>query len=224
MKGFFRWACLLALLCSPVACLGPGGSLDKPGTLFLRDRIGDFQTFRAAFLGQAPGLKAGGFSAYSLHRDLGDPHRLILTLKCSDLGKGLAFVRSPGFLEALGQAGAGIPSLWYGLDVTGRAYAATPKAAGGIVIARNEVRSFKFWETCFRNESHNHPGRRYKNSNYSIHELPGNPEVAIVVHEASDVSKAPAFMNSPALRGEMEATGVVGLDVWYGVNLEEGLF
>src|SRR5579885_1259162 len=130
MKRFFRWAGLFALLCSSAACLGPGGSLDKPGTLFLRDRIGGFQTFRAAFLGQAPGLKAGGFSAYSLHRDLGDPHRLILTLKCSDLGKGLAFVRSPGFLEALGKAGVGIPSLWYGLDVTGRAYAAASKMSG----------------------------------------------------------------------------------------------
>jgi hypothetical protein len=48
--------------------------------------------------------------------------------------------------------------------------------------------------------------------------------VAIVVHEASDVSKAPQFMTSDHMNGEMESTGVVGLEIWYGINIEEGTF
>ena len=117
--------------------------------------------------------------------------------------------------------------VWYGLDSKERKYTDQPKMTGGIVIAHNEVRDYKFWLDCFYKEDggkHNHPGRKYKNSNYSIHHLPGEPEVAIVAHEASDVSKAPVFMTSDPMNGEMEATGVIGLEIWYGINLEEGLF
>jgi len=172
-------------------------------------------------------LKSHGFSAFSLHRDLKDSHMMIETLKCSDLEKGVEFVRSPEFMSAMDKADVQIPMVWYGLDTTERQYTNQPKMTGGIVIARNEVRDYKFWLDCFYKEDggkHNHPGRQYKNTHYSIHHLPGNPEVAIVVHEASDVSKAPAFMASDAMKGEMEATSVIGLEIWYGINLEEGLF
>jgi hypothetical protein len=203
------------------------GMEDGPGNLFVRQKAADFKAFHEAFLGQKQNFKAHGFSAYSLHRDLNDPHAYILTLKCSDLDKGVEFVRSPEFMAAMDKAGARIPMIWYGLDTTERKYTDRPQMTGGIVIARNEVRDYKFWLDCFYKEDggkHNHPGRKYKNSDYSIHHLSGKPEVAIVVHEASDVTKAPVFMTSDAMNGEMEATGVVGLEIWYGFNLEEGLF
>ena len=209
--------------------------MDSPGTVFIRQKVNDLKTFRKVFLDQKQNLKIHGFSAYSLHRDLGDSHTVILTLKCSDLEKGIEFVRSPQFMSTMDKADVQMPIVWYGLDlinwnelkITQREYLNQPKMTGGIVIARNEVRDYPFWLDCFYKEDggkHNHPGRQYKNSNYSIHHLQGNPEVAIVAHEASDVSKAPAFMASEAMRGEMEATGVIGLEIWYGINLEEGLF
>lgn len=211
-----------------IPCCGNYSSrLNTPGTVFIRQSTKYPAAFRQAFLDECQHLKENGFSAYSLHRDLKDPHTVILTLKCSDLKKGVEFVRSPEFLSALDKAGTQIPMVWYGLDTTERQYTDQPKMKGGIVIARNEVRDYKFWLDCFYKEDggkHNHPGRQYKNSHYSIHHLPGNPEVAIVVHEASDVTKAPFFMGSDAMKGEMEATGVIGLEIWYGINLEEGLF
>jgi hypothetical protein len=221
------WALGFLLLAALSACHGNRASLDHPGAVFIRQKTGNVKSFHEALLRQGQNLKAHGFSAYSLHRVLADPHSLILTLKCSNLEKGVDYVRTPEFMAAMDKAGGRIPMVWYGLDTTERKYTPQPRMTGGIVIARNEVRDYPFWLECFYKEDagkHNHPGRKYKNSNYSIHHLPGNPAVAIVVHEASDVSKAPVFMTSDAMNGEMEATGVVGLEIWYGVNLEEGVF
>lgn len=199
-------------------------SLDRPGIVFVRQAASGLKAYRQAFLAQVPDLKANGFTAYSLHRDLKAKNTFILTLESSDLQRGVSFVRSPGFMAAMDRAGARIPQIWYGLDTQKRVYTSQPKMAGGIVIARNEVRDYDFWLKCFRAENHHHEGRKYKNSNYSIHHLPGDPAVALVVHEASDVSKAPQFMTSDHLNGEMESTGVVGLEIWYGNNVEEDVF
>ncbi|HUO58365.1 MAG TPA: hypothetical protein VMV05_09360 [bacterium] len=208
-------------------CRNGSFSLEAPGTIFIRQKAPDPKAYLRAFRTEGPNLKAHGFSAYSLHRDLNDRETFIITLKCDRLGEGVDFVRSPEFMASVDKADAQIPMVWYGLDTTERKYTQQPQMTGGIVIARNEVRDYKFWLDCFYKEDggkHNHPGRKYKNSNYSIHHLPGKPEIAIVVHEASDVSKAPAFMRSEPMKGEMESTGVMGLDIWYGVNMQEGLF
>jgi hypothetical protein len=206
--------------------LGPV-ALNGPGEIFIRQKAASYQSYRQAFLSQAPNFKAQGFSAYSLHVDLKDSKTVIVTLKCSNLNKALIFVRSPQLESSLDKAGARIPAVWYGLDTTPRQYGDQAKKPAGLVIARNEVRDYPFWLKCFYAEDggkHNHPGRQYKNSGYRIHHLPGRPAVAIVVHEASDVSKAPPFMISDPMTGEMEATGVIGLEVWYGINMDEGNF
>lgn len=203
-------------------------SLHSAGTLFLRQSVDHYKVFHGAFLDQGPNLKANGFLAYSLHQDAFDPKAVIVTLKCSDLQKGLDFVRSDYFLNAMNKAGCGIPEIWYGLDITDRAYQNEPKMAGGIVIARNEVRSFKIWKKSFDAEGpHHHANRRYVASNRTVHYCPalgGGLAAAIVVHNASDIKMAPAFMDSESMRGEMEAMGVEGLEIWYGKNLEQGLF
>lgn len=210
--------CFLSWSCCKYSSLG------TPGNIFVRQQASDAKAYRDALLGQAQALKAHGFSAYSLHRDFKDPKTFIVALKCSNLDKGVEFIRSPEFASVLDKAGARIPRVWYGLDTQEREYTSQPKMKGGIVIARNEVRDYDFWLKCFRAQNHNHEKRDYKNSGYSVHHLPGNPAVAIVVHEASDVSKAPQFMTSDHMNGEMESTGVVGLEIWYGTNLEEGVF
>lgn len=225
MKRFFLLPVLVFILfCGVGDKQADAASLDSPGNIFIRQKATDLKTFRETFLGQRENLKAHGFLAYSLHQDLNDPQIFILTLKCSDLDKGVSFVRSPEFMAAMDKAGARIPMVWYGLDTDERKYSNQPKMTGGIVIAINQVRDYPFWLKCFKSENHNHPGRKYQNSHYSIHHLPGSPEVAIVVHEASDVSKAPSFMMSDPMNGEMEATGVIGLEIWYGTNIEEGIF
>lgn len=223
-KLFFIFALAISFFATLAFQKADSSSLDSPGNIFIHQKAADLKSFRAAFLGQKESLKAHGFEAYSLHRDLKDPKTFILTLKCSDLDKGVSFVRSPEFMSAMDKAAARVPMVWYGLDTDERKYTNQPKMTGGIVIAINQVRDYPFWLKCFKSESHNHPGRKYKNSNYSIHHLPGNPAVVIVAHEASDVSKAPSFMISDPMNGEMEATGVVGLEIWYGINIEEGIF
>ena len=198
---------------------------EGPGNLFLHEKISDLNTFKAAFQAQAQNLKGHGFLAYSLHRDLKDLHSIILTLKCSNLRKGVEFIQSRPFQSAMEPAGVKNILLWEGLNAKDRQYANHPQKKGGIVIARNVVKSYKFWKQCFDAEGgHHHESRGYTPSNYSIHYLLGKPEVALVVHEASDVSKAPAFMTSDHMKGIMESTGVTQIDIWYGINLEEGLF
>ena len=230
MKWFLIILAVFALTTGSMA-----DSLHAPGTIFIRQGTKDIQAYRDVFLGLKANLKAHGFEAYSLHRDLKDKHVVIVTLKCSDLDKGIQFVHSAEFMSAMDKANVQIPVVWYGedltqwktLQITQRQYSNQPHMTGGIVIARNEVRDYQFWLDCFYKEDggkHNHAGRKYKNSNYTIHHLSGDPAVAIVAHEASDVSKAPVFMASDAMKGEMESTGVIGLEVWYGINLEEGIF
>jgi hypothetical protein len=96
------------------------------------------------------------------------------------------------------------------------------------VIVRHPVKDFAFWLEGFKHASggtHHHPNRGYKPSNRSVHRVPGKPEAALVVHEASDVRKAPAFMETKNMRDRMEAGGVLGTpEIWYGIDLEEGLF
>lgn len=225
--GAFHLRALCVFLFFASGCAHSGLSLAGPGTIFLRQKSMNFKALEEAFLAEGKNFKSHGFSAYSLHRDLTDRQTMIATLQCSDLEEGVDFVRSPVFMAAMDKAGGRIPRVWFGLDSTERKYADQPAMTGGIVIARNEVRDYPFWLDCFYKEDggkHNHPGRKYKNSNYSIHRLPGKPGVAIVVHEASDVTKAPAFMTSDGMNGEMESTGVLGLEIWYGLNLREGFF
>ncbi|HET9870204.1 MAG TPA: hypothetical protein VFR02_06905 [bacterium] len=227
------WFLAVVMIFVPFAVLGLvwphlPANLSGPGEVFIRQEAADPAGYRADLLAQSPALKAAGFTAYSFHRDLRDPKVTITTLKCSDLAQGLAYLRSAKFEDALDKADPRIPQVWDGLDSKPRLYdKPLPKAPAGLVIARNEVRDYPFWLKCFFAEDggkHNHPGRHYQNSAYSIHHLPGKPAVAIVVHEASDVSKAPAFMRSGPLNGEMESTGVIGLEVWYAVNLSSGTF
>ena len=214
------------LLCLPLSCGVPDSSYYPagPGNLFIRQEIGDYPVWKAAFLKQGPALKARGFSAYSLHRDLVQQDKLIVTLKCSDLAKAIEFLRSVPYETAMQKAGARAAVLWAGVDVMGRKYEVQPKMTGGIVIAKNTVRSYEFWKACWDAEGqHQHPDRGYKPGNYSIHHLKGNRDIVLVAHEASDVTKASAFMNSEAMKGVMQASGVTGIEIWYGINLEEGL-
>jgi len=223
MKTNFKYLILSAFVLILATACGP--NLRSPGNFFLRQKAPNLQAFKDALKKLKPELKQKGFLAYSLHRDLGDRQTYILTLKCVDLRQGEEFLRSPAFREPLGAAGVGEPALWSGLDVRARTYENQPSMTGGIVIAANCVKDYPFWQKCFDAEGgHHHADRGYVPSHYSIHHLPGKPDWALVVHEASDVRKAPAFMTSPAMKGVMESTGVVQIEIWYGVNLEQGIF
>ena len=239
MKHLIRLTSLILFLAAPL-CLAEDlllPSPESPGNIFIRQRAGDFNSFRAAFQNQREDFKANGFSAYSLHRDLTDPQALILTLKCSNLGKGLSFIRSKAYKTAMKKAGVQDSVLWFGVDVTPRQYGELPPKPAGIVIARNQLLSFKYW-MAFYNAEHDtqhggkkphpsegyHGGRQYKAGNYSIHRGLGKPDSAIVAHEASDVSKAPAFMNSAPMKTMQKPLGITRFEVWYGYNLEQGFF
>ncbi len=218
------WFASLFFLLGIISC-ARHPSLEAPGNLFIRLQICDLNDFKKNFFNPPDKLKAQGFLAYSIHRDLKDPKTYILALKCSNLKKALDYIQSSNFHTMCVGAGLVIPVIWAGLDVRGRKYENKLTMPGGIVIARNEVKSYDFWKACFDAEGqHHHADRGYVPSNYSIHHLPGKPEVAIVVHEASNITKAPAFMTSPAMKGVMESTGVTKIDIWYGTNLEEGIF
>ncbi len=222
MRTMLRWGSVL-LVCLGVACCYKGFQFpDKAGTVFIRQPIDNMENFKSAFEAQKSHLKTAGFSAYSLHRDMTNPRVLIITLKCLSLRKGLNLIESPEYMSALEKGGAGIPVVWPGVDVRDRKYINQPPPPGGIVIARNTVRSFDFWMTCFAAETHHHAGRGYIPGNLSVHRQFGGQDAVIVAHEASDVTKAPAFMDGEEMKGTMEATGVVGVEIWYGINLEEG--
>jgi|SRR5580658_5484513 quinol monooxygenase YgiN len=227
MKVFFRWlGCLSLLMAASVGRASDESYPPVPGNLFIHEKIADLKAFQKTFQDQRQNLKNEGFLAYSLHRDLQDPKSIILTLKCSDLEKAMAFIRSDEFRKPMEKAGVSDPIVWEGMDVMERKYEDRSPITGGsgVVIANNRVRSYSFWKKCWDAEGkHNHPGRGYKNSNYSIHKLGEKPATVIVAHEASDITKAPAFMNSPHMKGVMESIGVIDLKIWYGINLEEGV-
>lgn len=216
----------------------PLPSPDSPGSLFIREKVADFRKFHKAFQGLKAEFKANGFSNYSLHRSLRNPGMLILVLSCADLAKGLEFIHSKAYRTAMDRAGVGEALVWSGVDVLPRSYDHLPPKPAGIVIARNELVSYVYWKAFFdaeHNPGHGgqnahkgdgyHPNRHYLASHYSIHRgLGGNSDVAYVVHEASDLSKAPEFMDSPAMQAMKQPLGITGFHVWYGYNLEQGAF
>jgi hypothetical protein len=215
----------------------PAPAPDSPGNIFIRQKAADAKAYQAAVKELRKDFKANGFSAWSLHRDLNNPGLLILTLKCSDLEKGLDFVKSSQYRDTMKKAGGKGMSLWSGADVNARTYKKLPKKPAGIVIAFNQLRSYNYWFAFYNAEhdtkhggknvhegEHYHAERPYKSGNYSIHRGLGKPDSAIVVHEASDVSKAPSFMTAPPMKIMQKPSGITRFEVWYGYNLSQGTF
>ncbi len=215
----------------------PAPSSDFPGNLFIRQNAGDTKVFKVEFQKLFGDFKANGFSDYSLHRDLKNPRYLILTLKCANLNNGIHFIKSATYKASMKKAGVKDSMVWSGVDINPRTYSPLPQKPAGIVIARNTLRSYDYWKAQFDSEHDTHHGgknenpgehyhgeRQYKAGNYSIHRGLGKPDTAIVVHEASDITKAPAFMNSAPMRIMQDPFGITKFEVWYGYNLEEGSF
>jgi len=219
---------ILCLLLAVLLQAGCAKSLPHTsGELFVRMTVVDPVAWRKGFHSIEDLLKSQGFLAYSLHQDLKDPQGLLVTLKCRDLLKGYRFV-SGGNLQDLPTA-VGKPTLWAGTDVQERSYLpGMSKGGPGIVIVRHQVKDFDFWYKGYQHASggtHHHPDRGYTPSRRSVHRVPGEPAAALVVHAASKVSKAPAFMETQNMRDRMEAGGVIGTpEIWYGTDIEEGLF
>ena len=239
IKFFFSLVGIFLLFISPNcwAAGSPSPSPDLPGNIFISQNVGDFKAFKKEFQKLHSNFKDNGFSAYSLHRDLKNPSFLILTLKCSNLKNGIDFIHSTAYRSATKKAGVKGSVIWSGVDVNERKYEPLPPKPAGIVIARNELRSYDYWKARFDAEhdakhggknvhpgEHYHAERQYKASNYSIHRGLGKPDSAFVAHEASDVSKAPAFMNSAPMRIMQKPSGITRFEVWYGYNLEQGSF
>jgi hypothetical protein len=226
VKVFVQWlGCLILLMAASAGRASDASYPPVPGNLFIHEKVADLKAFQKAFQDLRQDLRNQGFSAYSLHRDLYDPKSIILTLKCSNLEKAMTFIQSGGFQKPMEKAGVTNSIVWAGQDAMERQYENRPHITGGIVIANNRVKSYAFWKKCWDAEGkHNHENRGYKNSRYSISYLGESPGTAIVAHEASDITKAPAFMNSDSMKGITEAAGVVVFKVWYGINLAEEVF
>jgi quinol monooxygenase YgiN len=219
------------------AASSPSPSADSQGTIFIREKAADEGAFQTAFKSLRDEFKSAGFLAYSLHRDLQNPSYLILTLQCSNLEKCAAFLKEENYLSAMKKAGVTNPVLWSGADITPRVYGDLPPQPAGIVIARNDLKSYDYWKAVFDQE-HNpthggknpnkeegyHEKRDYQASHYSIHRGLGPSDVAYVAHEASDISKAPEFMTSAPMKAMKGPLGITKFTVWYGVNLEQGFF
>jgi hypothetical protein len=238
-KHFISWIGMVLFLAVPLvwAADSPAPSPDSPGNIFIRQKAGDAKAFQAAIKNLRKEFKANGFSAFSLHQDLKNPGLLILTLKCSSLENGLAFIKSKDYQDTVKKAGVKGMTVWSGADVNARTYKKMAKKPAGIVIAFNQLRSYDYWFAFYNAEhdtkhggenknegEHYHAERPYKAGNYSIHRGLGKPDSVVVVHEASDVSKAPAFMTAPPMEIMKKPSGITGFEVWYGYNLDQGTF
>jgi hypothetical protein len=238
-KHFISWIGMVLFLAAPLvwAADSPAPSPDSPGNIFIRQKAADAKAFQQAIQDLRSEFKASGFSAWSLHHDLNNPGLLILTLKCSNLEKGLTFVKSADYRDAMKKSGVAGMTFWGGADVQARTYKKLAKKPAGIVIAYNRLKSYDYWFAFYNAEhdnkhggknvhegEHYHAERPYKSGNYSIHRGLGKPDSAIVVHEASDVSKAPAFMTAPPMVITQKPAGITGFEVWYGYNLSQGNF
>lgn len=215
----------------------PPPPADSQGTIFIREKTVDVKTFQSSFQNLRADFKANGFLAYSLHTDLQKTSFVILTLQCSNLAKGLAFLKTDAYKAAMKTAGVKEAVVWSGADITPRIYGDLPPKPAGVVIARNDLKSYDYWKAMFdaeHNPAHGgqnpnkeegyHEKRDYTASHYSFHRGLEKNDVAYVMHEASDVSKAPEFMTSTPMKTMQEPLGIIHFTVWYGVNLEQGTF
>jgi hypothetical protein len=219
------------------AASSPPPSSNSQGTIFIREKVADEGAFHPAFNSIRDEFKTAGFLAYSLHRDLQNPSYLILTLQCSNLEKGVAFLKEKKYLLAMKKVCVRDAVVWSGADIIPRVYGDLSPQPAGIVIARNDLKSYDYWKAVFdaeHNPAHGgrnpnkeegyHEKRDYQASHYSIHRGVGKADVAYVVHEASVVSKAPEFMTSAPMKTMKGPLGIMKFTVWYGVNIEQGAF
>jgi hypothetical protein len=217
MKVFIRIGIIFLFLVS-LSCKSFGPAYpDAPGTIFVRQQICDIDYFKKVFFDPQKNLRAEGFTAYSIHRSLEDPKGYLLVFQCSDLKRAVKYVQSSHFHSICVGSGLGVPLMWAGVDVVRRKYVNQNPMTGGIVIERNEVKDYDFWKKWFDSANG-------MTGNYSIHDLKGMPEVVIVAQEVPDVFAARTLMNSDGMRNALEAAGVTKQEIWYGINLEEGVF
>lgn len=223
MKKFFLLPCLLYLVLSGTACRSQGPYPDAPGTLFIRQQICDLNDFKKGFFKPENSLKAHGFLAYSFHRDPQDPKTYILSFKCTDLKKAVEFIRSSNFYFSCVGAGLGQPLFWAGVDVAGLPYRNLTPKAGGIAVARYEVRDYGSWKRDW-DAKYGVNINRVKNGSdpypISLHLLEGRPDVVIVVYSVPDIHRARAFLDPKV----DETTSATRKALWLGTNLEEGSF
>lgn len=227
VKKLLNWTCFLSLALAGISCRVQVTYPHDPGTLFIRQQICDLNDFKTGFFKRGNDLKGHGFLAYSFHRDPQDPKTYILSFKCQDLERAVEFIRSSNFYFSCVGAGLGQPLLWAGLDVVSLPYPKLTPLAGGIAVARYEIRDFEAWKRGWDAEYGGYSDRPKPEGGpqaLSFHRLKGKPEAVIVVYEAPDIHKARAFLESGAERNAMETTGVTRRVLWFGTNLEEGIF
>ncbi len=205
----------LCLALSVVSCRVQITYPHAPGTLFIRQQICDLNDFKSGFFKRENDLRGHGFMAYSFHRDPIDPKTYILSFKCGDLEKAVEFIRSSNFYFSCVGAGLGQPLFWAGTDVVGLPYPKLTPLAGGIALARYEVRDYDTWKRGWDVEYGGNRGRPKTEGGpqtLSLHRLEGRPEAVIVVYEVTDIPQARAFLDSEA---EKNANRYPRASPWY---------
>ena len=171
--------------------------------------VKDYKTWRQAFDADTTRRNASGFTFVAVERAADKPDNVKIVLMASDLAKAKAFATDPGLKEAMDKAGViSKPDLKFWKIV--RFNPENQKANGTRVEIVHKVKDFDTWLKGFDAEG---PATRAANgmNDMVLGRGVDDPNMVHVVFDVTDIAKAKARVNDPALKKIMIDAGVIGI-------------
>ena len=193
---------------TPVETVAPASTIvtTPQAMMLVRQKVGDFQKWKAAYESVDSMRQANGLHKYILGRGLKDSNTVLVITKADDAAKAQAFAKSPGLKAAMQKAGViGAPTIW----VTNTVFQDTASIGDAIrTITTFKVKSWDTWQKVFPE------GNQERIDNGLVVRAFGNSaddSNRVVLGTAlTDTAKAFAYYKSDALKKRRDASGAIG--------------
>jgi len=172
--------------------------------------VKDFATWKKVFDEGDSMRQANGLTYLSVCRDDANPNKVYVFLKMADLQKGKDFAANPSLKEAMQKAGVNSAPTFNYVDIV--RFEESPAANKGRVRIAHKVKDFAAWLKGYDAE-----GKETRAANglidRAISRNISDTNMVYITFAISDLAKAKARINDPALKKIMMDAGVEGVPV-----------
>lgn len=176
-----------------------------PAAALVVHRVADFNTWKVVFDEHEPARRAAGILGHHLNRREDDPNVISIYLPVSDLDAAKAFESSDDLRSTMQSAGVtGPPETSWMTPVRESVVWEDEHPA---FVVEHQVADFDRWLEGYDEAAH----LRRANGivGHAANRSLDDPSLAIVYHQADSFATLRAFLEAPAVRGAMQAAGVI---------------
>ena len=172
--------------------------------LTILHEVKDFTVWKKAYDADAPRRTTAGLTEIHLLREQDNPNLLALMFGVSDVGRAKALATSPDLAATMKAAGViGTPR------VKLRQGTYTPESAASYATMTAKVRDYETALKAYAMDAADRKGAGL--TDHGMLQLDDDPNNLLLLWTVSDVARATAFFDSPALAAHMtKNAGVVG--------------